>query len=123
MVPTMGISCPAVANNETERQTDMDGPIRCSLLMLEHEEHLTPNNVIPEHENCMKIYLYTLKQRTKSLYCLLWLKAGENSHVNNTLSSTRMTNHAGNSGTVPEIKSLFHIPESIPNVLEIIYFF
>jgi hypothetical protein len=26
--------------NMTDRQTDMNGPIRCSSLMLQHEEHL-----------------------------------------------------------------------------------
>jgi hypothetical protein len=35
----------------------------------------------------------------------------------------RMTNRPGNSGIVPEIKALSRIPESIPYVSEILYFF
>jgi hypothetical protein len=32
--------CLPPRKNVTDRQTDMDGPIRCSSLMLEHEEHI-----------------------------------------------------------------------------------
>jgi hypothetical protein len=39
------ISGPIVAKNATERQTDMAGPIRCSSLALEREEHIIKTKV------------------------------------------------------------------------------
>jgi hypothetical protein len=39
------------------------------------------------------------------------------------LPTRRVTTRPGNSGIVPEIKALSGIPESIPNVPEIVYFF
>jgi hypothetical protein len=41
-----GTSGPNVVKTAADRQTDMDEPIRCSLLMPEHEEHLKTHRTL-----------------------------------------------------------------------------